>query len=165
VSRQLVIFHVDGRRFALDLFAVERVTRAVLVTSLPNAPAGVIGVINMQGQLLPVLDLRRLWSAGAEQGEDEIDDIGLNDEFIVVRRTGAPDGEAPRPFALWVQSVEGVRPYEPHEWVALDEIYEKDPGVPRYFEGAVKLCGEIVLVCEPESLLDPEAELAEIITS
>ncbi len=37
-SSQLVVFVVDGQRYALPLEIVERVVRAVEVTPLPEAP-------------------------------------------------------------------------------------------------------------------------------
>ena len=56
---QLVVFCLDEQRYALPLAAVERTVRAVEVTPLPKAPDIVFGVIDVQGRVLPVLDLRR----------------------------------------------------------------------------------------------------------
>lgn len=56
---QLVVFRLDAQRFALPLTAVERVVRAVAVTLLPDAPAIVLGAIDVHGRVLPVLNVRR----------------------------------------------------------------------------------------------------------
>jgi len=56
---QLVVFRLDERRYALPLAVVEWVVRAVDVTPLPKAPAIVLGAINVQGRMLPVLNVRR----------------------------------------------------------------------------------------------------------
>ena len=56
---QAVVFCLDGERHALLASAVERVVRTVEITALPGAPEGVLGVIDVGGRLLPVLDLRR----------------------------------------------------------------------------------------------------------
>jgi purine-binding chemotaxis protein CheW len=56
---QLVVFRLDAQRYALPLDAVERIVRAVEVTALPSAPAIVSGVIDVEGRVLPVVDLRR----------------------------------------------------------------------------------------------------------
>jgi len=58
-TSQLVVFVVDGQRYALPLAAVDRVVRSVAVTLLPDAPAIILGVINVQGRVVPVIDLRR----------------------------------------------------------------------------------------------------------
>jgi purine-binding chemotaxis protein CheW len=56
---QLVVFGLDAQRYALPLASVERIVRAVETTRLPNAPAIVLGAINVAGRVLPVLNLRR----------------------------------------------------------------------------------------------------------
>lgn len=58
-TTELVVFRVDLQAYALPLQAVDRVVRAVEVTPLPNAPANVIGVVNVEGRIVPVLDVRR----------------------------------------------------------------------------------------------------------
>lgn len=47
-----------GATFALPLEYVVEVLRAVQVTPLPGAPAGVAGVVNVRGEPLAVVDLR-----------------------------------------------------------------------------------------------------------
>ena len=58
-SVQLVAFMLDGQRYGLRLSVVERVVRAVEVTSLPSAPDIVMGVINLAGQIVPVVNIQR----------------------------------------------------------------------------------------------------------
>ena len=55
----LVIFFLDDRRYGLRLDAVERVLPALDVTPLPKAPEIVLGLINLKGKIIPVLDVRR----------------------------------------------------------------------------------------------------------
>lgn len=55
----LVVFRLDERRYALPLSVVERVIRAVEVTPLPKAPPIVLGAIDVQGRVVPVLNVRR----------------------------------------------------------------------------------------------------------
>ena len=50
---------LEQQRYALDLRAVERVLPMVAVSPLPQAPPIALGVINLHGQVIPVLDLRR----------------------------------------------------------------------------------------------------------
>ena len=46
---QLLVFELDGRRYALPLRQVERVIRAVDVTPLAGVPAILLGVIDVDG--------------------------------------------------------------------------------------------------------------------
>ncbi|MGR9115617.1 MAG: chemotaxis protein CheW [Gammaproteobacteria bacterium] len=53
-----LVFMLDEQRFALPLSAVDRVVRRVEITSLIKAPPIIIGVINVQGRVMPVFDIR-----------------------------------------------------------------------------------------------------------
>jgi purine-binding chemotaxis protein CheW len=55
----LAVFLIDGQRYALPVQAVERVLPMLAVSSLPKAPAIALGVINLHGTVVPVLDIRR----------------------------------------------------------------------------------------------------------
>ena len=57
-ATSLLVIHVDGRHYALPLAQVNRVVRAVEVTPLPTAPEAFAGVIDVGGDILPVVDLR-----------------------------------------------------------------------------------------------------------
>ena len=56
---QHVIFTLDDQQYTLPLLNVERIIPAAYVTPLPKAPDIVAGVINVQGQVMPVLSLRK----------------------------------------------------------------------------------------------------------
>ncbi len=73
----LVAFTLDEHRYALPLAAVERVVRAVEVTRVPDSPQ-VLGIVNMHGEIVPVVDLRRRFGL-AERA------MTPSDQFIVTR--------------------------------------------------------------------------------
>lgn len=56
---RLVAFLIDGNRYALRLAQVERILPFAAVSPLPKAPAIALGVINLNGGVVPVLDIRR----------------------------------------------------------------------------------------------------------
>ena len=56
--QQVVTFRLGDDRFAGDVAAVERVLRYVKPTVLPHLPAWLDGVIDHQGRVVPVVDLR-----------------------------------------------------------------------------------------------------------
>jgi len=55
---QLVTFRVGDDRFAVDIFAVERVLRFQQPRPIPNVPAWLEGVIDFADEVVPVIDLR-----------------------------------------------------------------------------------------------------------
>lgn len=56
---QLVLLTVACQSFALHLAAVDRVVRMVEITPLPGAPEAVEGVVDVHGEIVPVVSIRR----------------------------------------------------------------------------------------------------------
>ncbi len=57
-SGQLVTFTLDGVEFGLDIDRVPEITPRGDITPVPGAPSFVLGVINLRGTIIPVLDSR-----------------------------------------------------------------------------------------------------------
>ncbi len=55
---QLVTFHVGDEEFGVDILAVREINRMMAITRVPHAPEFVEGVVNLRGQVIPVVDLR-----------------------------------------------------------------------------------------------------------
>lgn len=56
-SNEIVVFALGERLLGVPSSTVQELIRAVAVTGLPGAPPGVIGVIDVRGTLVPVVDL------------------------------------------------------------------------------------------------------------
>jgi purine-binding chemotaxis protein CheW len=67
--REVLIFEIDGRRFGLLASEVRELVRAVTITPLPLAPAAVVGVVNLRGQVIAVLDPRPLLGLSAQPAD------------------------------------------------------------------------------------------------
>jgi purine-binding chemotaxis protein CheW len=91
----LVVFLLAEQRYALPLRMVERVLPMVAVSPLPQAPPMTLGVINLHGTVIPVVDLRRRF--GFPQHE-----YGLAAHLLLARTTR-------RTLALPVDEVLDVR--------------------------------------------------------
>ncbi len=57
-SGQLVTFSLDGVEFGLDIDRVQEITPRTDITPVPGAPSFVLGVVNLRGTIIPVLDSR-----------------------------------------------------------------------------------------------------------
>jgi purine-binding chemotaxis protein CheW len=55
---ELLTFRLAGRRLGIAVRSVDRVVRAAAVTTLPQAPAVVLGVVDVAGEAVPVMDVR-----------------------------------------------------------------------------------------------------------
>jgi purine-binding chemotaxis protein CheW len=56
---QIVTFRLGDDHFAADIYSVERVLRYSQPTPVPNMPEWIDGVLEYQGRILPVVNLRR----------------------------------------------------------------------------------------------------------
>jgi len=56
---QLVGFEVGKEIFGVDILMVREIIRSAPITSVPNSPEFVEGVINLRGDIIPVIDLRK----------------------------------------------------------------------------------------------------------
>lgn len=139
---QLVVFTLDERNYALHLSAVERVIRAVDVTPLPKAPAVVFGVMNVQGQLVPVVDIRKRFRLPER-------DMRLSDRLIIAHTSK-------RAVALIVDSVSGMLEISEERIVAAKRIL---PTI-EYVEGVVKLDDGLILIHDLDQFLSLDEEQA-----
>ena len=57
-TNKLVTFRLGEDHFAADIFSVERVLRYAVPTPVPDMPAYIEGVIDYQGRVMPVVNLR-----------------------------------------------------------------------------------------------------------
>lgn len=137
-----MVFALDDRRYGLSLSVVERVVRMVDVTPLPQAPEIVLGVVNVQGRVVPVLNLRRRFRLPER-------DVALTDQLVIART-------AVRPVALAADAVAGVLEYSAQQAVTARDIV---PGI-EYVEGVVKLADGLVLIHDLDKFLSLEEETA-----
>ena len=57
-SGQLVTFTLDEVEFGLDIDRVQEITPRTDITPVPGAPSFVLGIVNLRGSIIPVLDSR-----------------------------------------------------------------------------------------------------------
>ncbi len=55
---ELISFEIAGQEFCIDIRAVREIRGYTASTPLPHTPPYILGVINLRGAIMPVLDLR-----------------------------------------------------------------------------------------------------------
>jgi purine-binding chemotaxis protein CheW len=145
---QIVVFALDEPRYALDLSTVERVVRAVEITPLPKAPEIVLGVINMQGQVVPVVDIRKRFRLPERE-------VNIDDRFIISRTSR-------RLVALVADDVIGVQKLENREIVSAEQALP----FAGYIKGVAKVEGDLLLIYDLDRFLslDEEQKLDEALS-
>src|SRR5258708_10998428 len=126
-SDSLVIFKIGEQEFAVDAAAVEQVLRAVEIVPLPEAPAGVRGVVNLRGRIVPVFDL---WARFGQPARA----LRAGDHLLVARTHW-------RTVALLVDAVVGVVPRGKVQVTPAADILPDLESI----SGVMKLDGGLVL--------------------
>ncbi len=140
-SNYIVLFTLEEERYALHLSAVERVVHAVEITLLPKAPEIVLGVINVQGRIVPVVNIRRRFRLSERE-------LKLSDQIVIARTSR-------RTVALVVDAVGGVTELSGKEIVLPEEIVPQM----QYVEGVVKLEDGLVLIHDLDRFLSLNEEI------
>lgn len=138
--RPLIVLTLDDQRYALPLSVVERVVRVVEVTALPDAPDIVAGVVNVQGRIIPVVNIRKRFLLPERE-------IALSDQLIISHTSR-------RPVALMADSVTGVIEFSEEDVIAAEAIL---PGM-EYVEGVAKLKDGMILIHDLDRFLSLEEE-------
>lgn len=139
---RMVVFGIEGQRYALPLSAVVQVLPMVAVSPLPKAPPVALGAVNLHGQVVPVLDIRRRLDLPSRN-------YGLSDRLLVVRTDR-------RILAAPVDEVFGVQEVEGEVVAPPDAVL---PGL-----GSIAgLAERLIVIRDPDSVLsfDDERRLAD----
>lgn len=81
---QWVTFRLDGETYAVDVMSVQEVLRVPEITPVPGVPDHVLGIINLRGKVVTVLDARRRFGLPPTAPDDasRIIIIEIGDEVI-----------------------------------------------------------------------------------
>lgn len=141
----LLGFTLDDWRCALELSTVERVCRAVAITPLPDAPNIVLGIVNVSGVIVPVVDIRRRFGLPAKV-------MIPDDLFIIADASG-------QLVALIVDNVTGVIDCSGNDITSASDIV---PGM-KHVVGAAWLKDGMILIHDLAGflLLEEKAELEQ----
>lgn len=148
-SIPVLTFCIDGQICGLLITAVRQLIEMVAIIKLPEAPPTIQGVINVHGQIVPVMDLRlRLGLPFLP--------YHLHTPIILLERNG-------RTLALVVDHVESVIEVKPIDIRAGDEImYSPTNELPAQtdcFYSMAKVNDQIILLFNADFLLNTTQEI------
>lgn len=129
---QLVVFELGDESYGVDISRVQDINRMQEITEIPHAPDSVVGVINLRGRVIPVINLRQRFGLSAVEhtkatrivvvrmGENLIGMIV--DAVSQVLRISADIVEPPSPVLASIDSkyLRGIAKFDDHLVVLLD---------------------------------------------
>ncbi len=137
-AAHLVCFRVGKETYGVDIFVVREIVKAQEITSIPGASDYVLGIINLRGKIISVVDLAQRLGLGKSK-------IDRGSRILVIDLDGFTVGflvdAATEVLKLAPESIEAA----PEE---LKGSVNDD-----YLEGVGKLKDRLVIILNPGNLL------------
>jgi purine-binding chemotaxis protein CheW len=114
LERQYCVFRAGRERFCLPVLEVEEVVDWPIVTRVPLAPQSLMGVFNLRGTIVPLIDIA--FTEGRRPG--------LLPKHVVV---AAIEGETPQQFRLGIAADEVIGTFSVSDDALLDQAPEEVP--------------------------------------
>ncbi|WDI36060.1 chemotaxis protein CheW [Entomospira entomophila] len=88
-TKQLVTFQLGEDRYGIDIMRVKEIYASHMVRPIPHAPAYIEGVLNLRGEIIPIINLhRRFGIAKAVLNEDD----AMLSGFVIIDLSGMKVG-------------------------------------------------------------------------
>lgn len=83
-SKQYVVFKLGNEEYGIDIQKVQIIERIQNITRVPKSPYFIKGVINLRGEIIPVMSLRSKFGLEEDEYNDEtrIIIVGIEDNKI-----------------------------------------------------------------------------------
>lgn len=75
---QLCIFQIDSEQYAVDILQVQEIIKPVEITRIPATPKFLLGVINLRGIIIPIIEIKTFIGMDLVQDNEE-------EEYLVVK--------------------------------------------------------------------------------
>jgi len=124
------IFRIDDQLFGVAVSKVEKIIRAAAVITLPDVPETIVGLLNVEGRILPVVDIRKKWHL--PERDMEVDDR------IIIFKAGTL-------LSFIVNGVVGVVQLDQLEFQQANKIH---PILEHYIEGVAKFDQNSVIIVD-----------------
>jgi purine-binding chemotaxis protein CheW len=139
---QLVVFKLDKEEYGVDIMQVQEISPYQKLTKVPNSPAFVDGIVNLRGDVIPVVSLKKKFNLI----ETEVTELT---RLIVInngnRRTGFVVDDASEVITISDKDIEEAPPMI----VGADR---------KYIQGVGKVDKRILIVLNLHKLLTEEEE-------
>ena len=134
---QAVVFTLAGVHYAVDIAHVSEVGRRSDITRVPGVANWVLGVINLHGEIVSVVDLARFLELNAATQRSV--------EVMIVMHAGD------QKIGLMVDEIEPIFTF-PTEQI-ISPPFKIEPSLVHYLRGAIDREGEFVRLLDCERLL------------
>lgn len=134
-----VIFHVGSELYAVDIALVKGIEKVETIVNIPNSVPYVKGIMNLRGDIVPVISLRVKFNIQQETVSDKTDYIvvSVNDMLIALETDG-------------VREIKDMRDSQIHDVPPLLQGNDTD-----YVKSVMNVDNKLVLVLNVFNLFSP----------
>jgi len=143
---QFVSFKVDDSEYGVDIMAVREIQGWVKVTTLPNTPEHVRGVLNLRGIIVPIFDLRCRFGNGLTEATEL--------HVMIIIAVGD------RIMGLLVDAVSDILTVNTDEILPVPQI--DSGGDQRFLAGLITVQERMVALLEIEKLFSIDDLVAQV---
>jgi purine-binding chemotaxis protein CheW len=136
-DQQIVGLRIGRETFGLPISIVREIVRVPEITSVPNAPNYIEGVINLRGRIIPVVDLRKRFG-------EKVPEPNKKNRIVVAEVED-------RLIGLLVNSASEVLRLPPSQIEAPNNVFRE--GELDYITGVGKLNGRLVILLDLSRIL------------
>ena len=138
-ERRACLFTLGGARFAVDVRHTRELAMFQEITRVPGSPATLVGVANLRGTVMPIVDIRRLLDLPAEPTSGGVRTLVLRSD--------------PLQAAVVVDAVLGLEPLDEIEPAPSGGPADAAPARGRFTAGYVRWgAGSVSLLDAPKIL-------------
>lgn len=137
---QWVTFHLEEETFGINVMQVQEVLRVSEIAPVPGAPDYVLGIINLRGNVVTVIDTRKRF--GMPPGE--VDD---NSRVVIIESQG-------QIFGILVDSVAEVVELRRSEIDMAPNVGNEENA--RYIQGVATVDSDLLILVDLNKLLTEE---------
>ena len=143
-SSQVLTFVLGNETYGVDILRVQEIRGWTAVTKIPHAPPHVLGVLNLRGSIVPIVDLRMRFAL--ERAEYTAITV------IIVMSVVTASGR--RDFGVVVDGVSDVVDVNAAEVKPAPELGER--GATEYLLGLVTVAERMVVLLDIDRLIGRE---------
>jgi purine-binding chemotaxis protein CheW len=81
---QLCLFQIDNEQFAVDILQVQEIIKPAEITRIPATPKFLLGVINLRGIIIPIIEIKSFIGMDLTQENEEGEYLVVKDGNLIL---------------------------------------------------------------------------------
>lgn len=142
---QWVTFRLDSETYGINVMQVQEVLRVTEIAAVPGAPDYVLGIVNLRGKVVTVIDTRKRFGLSQQDTDDST-------RIVIIEVEGQVIG-------ILVDSVAEVIDLRSSAIEIAPNVGNEDNA--KYIQGVASINGELLILIDLNKLLT-EDEMADL---